>query len=266
MTAGSTSVWRSALVRLSAGFVLQQIGLALLVFALSVLWLRVPDASALDVMGSVVLGLVVLAVAGMGESWLLLRLAGRERTRIKLLRGMLSMLAGVGLWWGWSALIDHLQGYDSLWAGYLNSRFPHALRNILSYRHIDLWLGWTWTALEWIGVGVVAIFVFAATASRRPIRGVISALSCATYWVALILGTACATVITGSVMGWTPGHGLGIEMVSLVLRLSATVLVDAAVVSLLLAILAVCVQRGDIGYETPAGTPVESQPRIVEEP
>jgi len=105
---------------MSVRLVLQQIGLALLVFLLYALWLRVPDASALDVIGSALLALLAVAVAGAGESALLLRLAGRARTPERLLRGALLLLAGAVLWFGWTALLNHLRGsYDSndvLWA------------------------------------------------------------------------------------------------------------------------------------------------------
>jgi hypothetical protein len=258
---------------MSVRLVLQQIGLALLVFLLYVLWLRVPDASALDVTGSALLALLAVAVAGVGESALLLRLAGRARTPERLLRGALLLLVGAVLWFGWSALLDHLRGsYDSndvLWAGYLNSRFPHQLRNAFSYAHILLWLRWMWTILGWIGTGVIAIFVFAGTASARPLRAAGCALRSVTYWAALLAGTTAATAITGALVNWTPGHGLRVEMLSLVLRLAAAALVDAAVVCLLLAILAACVRRSDEAgapYSTPAGTPDLSQPRTVDNP
>ena len=68
---------RGALARFSFRIVLQQLGLALLVFVLAVLWLHVPDASVPDVVGSAVLGCFLLAVAGAGESWLILRLVDR---------------------------------------------------------------------------------------------------------------------------------------------------------------------------------------------
>ena len=61
-TARSPSVLRPALTLFSIRLVLEQIGLALLVFLLYVVWLRMPDASVLDVIGSAVLALVVLAV------------------------------------------------------------------------------------------------------------------------------------------------------------------------------------------------------------
>jgi hypothetical protein len=73
-------------------------------------------------------------------------------------------------------------------------------------------------------------------------------------------------VITGSLMEWTPGHGLRIEMVSLVLRLGLAILVDATVVCFLLAILAACIRPTDAFYAAPAGTPVDSQPRTTGNP
>lgn len=264
---------RSALAQMSVYLVLQQIGLALLVFLLYALWLRVPDASAFDVTGSALLALLVMAVAGGGESALMLRLAGRARTPDRLLRGALLLLAGAVLWFGWSALLDHLRGsYDSndlLWAGYLNSRFPHQLRSSFSYSHILSWLGWMWTMLGWIGAGLIAIAVFAGTASLRPLRAAGCALQSITYWAALVAGTIAATAITGALVNWTPGHGLRAEMLSLVLRLAAAALVDTAMLCLLLAILAACVHRSDeagASYSTPAGTPDLSQPRTADNP
>jgi hypothetical protein len=262
----SPSVLRSALNLLSTRLVLKQIGLALLVFALCTLWLRMPDASAIDLIGSAWLALIVLAVAGGGESALILRLADRPRTPVRLLRGTLFLLAGVALWFAWSTLLDHLHGDDYLRAGYLNSRFPHSLRNFFSFAHIVLWLGRMWTTLEWIGAGVIAFFVYTATASVRPHRAMLRVLHCLTYWIALVLGMIGATVLTGSLVEWTPGHGLRVEAMSMVLRLSLVVLVDAVVVCLLLALLAACVRQTDALYSTPTGTPDESQPRTVDKP
>jgi hypothetical protein len=267
------SVIREALTLLSFRLLLGQIGLALLVFLLSALWLRVPDASALDVAGSLMLAMIVLAVAGGGESWIILRLCARTRTPGRLIRGALLLLIGAILWFGWSMLLDHLRIKDSLRAGYLNSRFPHSLRNLFSYGHILLWLGWMWTALEWVGAGVVGIFVFTATASLQPRRAQASALRSATYWLALIFGTTLAVMLTGSLMQWTPGHGLRVEMLSLLLRLSTVTFVDAAVVCLLLAVLAVCVRRSSskeevsgLPHSTPEGMPDTSHPRTAESP
>jgi len=267
------STLRSALGQMSVRLVLQQIGLALLVFLLYALWLHVPDASAFDVIGSAVLGLMVIAVAGGGEFAIALPLAGRARTPGRLARGAVLLLVGAVLWFGWSTLLDHLRGpyhaNDNLWAGYLNSRFPHQLRNVFSYRHILLWLGWMWAILGWIGTGLIAIFAFTGTASAQPLRAMAHALRSVTYWVAVVVGGMAASAITSALIGWTPGHGLRVEMLSLVLRLIATILVDAVVVCLLLAILGACVRRTNearAAYSIPAGTPDASQPRTVDIP
>ena len=265
MTARS-SVLRSALTLLSVRLVLEQIGLALLVFLLYVAWLRMPDASVLDVIGSTVLALVVLAVAGAGESVLILRLADRPRTPSRLLRGTLLLLAGVALWFAWSALLDRLDGNDFLYAGYWNSRFPHSLRNFFSFEHIVVWLRWLWAILQWIGAGIIALFVFTATASIRPLRAALRGLRSLSYWATVVFGITCATVLTASLIEWTPGHGLRIEMMGLVIRLAVAALIVAGIACLLLAMVAACVRQTDALYATPAGTPAESQPRTADNP
>ena len=167
-------------------------------FLLYVVWLRVPDASVLDVIGSAVLALVILAVAGAGESSLMLGLAGVPRSPARLLRGGLLLLAGAGLWFGWSSILDHMHGNDYLRAGYLNSRFPHQLRNLFSFDHLVLWLGWMWTALAWVGAAVIGLFVFVFTASPRPLGTMLRALRCMTYWMAVVLCSGAVTALTGS--------------------------------------------------------------------
>jgi len=268
-----SSVLRSAFALMSVRLLLQQIGLAILVFLLYALWLRVPDASVLDVVGSVCLALLVICVAGAGESALILRLADRLRTPGRLLRGTILLLAGTALWLGWIALLGHFRGdynsNDDLWAGYLNSRFPHHLRNIFTYQHILLWLGWMWTALLWVGAGIVAAFVFAGTVSTRPIRVALRPLRSIAYWCFVVLAVTAASLFSGTVLGWTPGHGLRVEMMSLVLRLTTVVLVDAVMVCLGLTMLAAFARQGDAPdavHSTPAGMPDDSQPRTADAP
>ena len=268
MTARPPSLLRSALTLLSVRLVLTQIGLALLVFLLYAVWLRMPDASVLEVIGSALLGLTALAIAGAGESAVELHLAGRARTPGRLVRGTLLLLAGVALWLAWSALIGHWRGdynrNDVTVAGYLNSRLPHQLRYIFTFEHILMWVGRTWATLAWIGAGVIALFVFTATASAKPVRAIVVAARSVTYWAAVVLGAAGATVGTSSLLDWTPGHGLRVELMSLGLRLGLATLIDAMLVCFLLATLAACVRRVDALYTTPAGTPDESQPRTVD--
>jgi hypothetical protein len=75
-----------------------------------------------------------------------------------------------------------------------------------------------------------------------------------------------ATMLAASLLRWTPGHGLRVELISLLLRLSLAVLADAIVACFLMAILAVCVRESDVLYSTPTGTPDDSQPRTADNP
>ena len=261
MTAPRLATLRSALALFRIGFVLQQIALALVLFVLSVVWLQIPDANVFDIFGTIILALAILALAGGGESFLLLRLVAQAPSRAKLLRGTLILIAAVILWFGWSAAIDHLQAGNALRAGYENSRFSHLLRNIFSYRHIYLWLGWLDSILEWVGTGIIVLFAYCALAATYPLRAMARSFRSGTYWIALFIGVFLATAITSSLVNWTPGHGARIELLSLILRFSLAVLVVAAIVSFLLAILAVCIRQA-----TPAGTPEASQPLTAGKP
>jgi hypothetical protein len=263
------SVLRGGLRRLSVRFVARQIALAILLFLLWALWLNLPDASALEVLASVIVALLILAIAGGGESALILQLCGRKPTPTLLARGALLMVVAAGLWFAWSALITALGANDPQWAAYWNSQLPHQLRYVFTYGHIALWLGWFWNTLAWAGAGVLAIFVVSFTASLRPMRSVTVALRSVSFWLWLLLGTFVASAVTSSLFGWTPGHGLRREMASLGFRLCAAVAVEAFVLCVLLATLAECVRRADdlpAAYSAPAGTPDESQPRTVDNP
>jgi hypothetical protein len=266
MTMKSTPAWKDALALLSVRLVAWQLGLVAGVFALFAAWLRMPDASVLEVVGSGLLALLIVALASLGEGRLILHLAGRASTPARLIRGALSVIAGTILWFAWSALTTHFSVSDELRAGYLNSRAPHQLRHLLTFQHILLWLGWIWNTFQWIGAGFIAAFVFTVTASAKPLRASTLALRSLSFWVVLVAGTLVASLFTSTFMHWLPMHGLWLEMFSLGVRLSFAVVFDGTVACLFLAILAVFVRRSDAAYTAPSGTPEESQPRTAEAP
>jgi dipeptide/tripeptide permease len=257
---------RTALDLMHVRIVAMQIALAAVVFTLAVVWLRLPDSSALDVIATVLLGLLLLAIASCGELAIMLRLCGRSAPRAAMVRGAPLVLAGVALWFAWIAVVGHLQANDPLLAGYFNSRFPASLRNVFSYPHVYMSLEWTASALKWIGAGVLAVVVCSAAASTHPASAMRCALRSATYWISLLVGSLAAPFLTGLLMNWTPGHGLRIETVSLVLRLSTATILDAVIAVFVLAVLAVCMVQSDSTYATPAGGPDASQPRTTETP
>ena len=256
------SLLREAIRLLRPRHVVAQICVAILVFLLSVLWLRLSDASALWLACTIVLGLVILFTAGAGEAALLLALAGERSSPTKLLRGCLIVLALIALWSGWTILLAH-HGDDSLRASYINSKLPHSLRYGLSYEHLLLLQRWFWDAVAWIGTGLLAALLLPLIPGRSPLRTSARALRSLAFWGTLIVGTLAASMLTGALLQWTPGQGLSVELFSLALRIGLTVLIDAFAACLFLAMIAACVRRADAQMVMPAGTPDDSQPRTV---
>jgi hypothetical protein len=89
------------------------------------------------------------------------------------------------------------------------------------------------------------------------------------YWCVVIFVSAGGSTFSGAILAWTPGHGLRVEMASLILRLIALVVVDGTGFCFVLAMLAGLVRQADTPDQpqsTPAGTPNDNQPRTVEAP
>ena len=260
------SIWGTTQRLLTVGFILKQIGLGTLVFLISILWLRLPDASMIEVIASLLLAFLIVSIAGLGESAIVLQLCGASRTPRRLFLGALVLLAAAALWFAWSSWIEHLSASNDQLAGYLNSRFPHGLRNFFSYPHIVLWLGWLETAATLIGACILGLVAIAVTASARPVQTIVMALRSLSYWLVVIIGVTGASVFTTSILQWVPGHTLRVEMISLLLRLLAVIVVDGAVTCLVTLIVAACVRHTDAVYSTSAGTPDDSQERTVDIP
>ena len=180
--------------------------------------------------------------------------------------GTAALLVGMAMWLGWSAWIDHLSGGNYQLGGYLNSRFPHGMRNFFSYTHIVTGLSWVELAAVWSGAGALGLTVVAVTASARPLRAMAVAFRSVSCWVVLIVGSTGAAILTTRLMQWVPGRTLRVEMISLLARLAGVILVDVSVAASVMAISAACVRRSDAAYATPAGTPETSHERTAEIP
>jgi hypothetical protein len=259
------SAWQLVSVRLLS----QQIALALLAFALFTAWLRVPDGSVVAVVGSALLALVALALTFGGEAWLLLRLRALPRTPRSIVKGAVALFLAVLLLLPLSALLAHASAGDALRAGYLNSRFPANARNLFSYRHLITLFEQTWASLFWAGAIVFAMAAVAVTVAIKPLQAFGRMLQSLTAWVVLSVATIVGSEATVKLLYWTPGHGLRVETLSVVLRLIAVVLLDAFLLCLSLALLAVLAEQSDERYlpaATDAGTPDFSHPRTVDKP
>jgi hypothetical protein len=251
---------------LHARLVAEQIVLAMIVAGLALIWLRIPDSGVLDVIVTCILGLLVLAVGAGGEAWLALRLTKNAVTRAKILRGALFFLATAIVWVFWDALFEHLSGKDELYAGYINSRFSHSLRNVFSYEHVLRWLGWGWWLVEMLGTALLVVSAFALTASKEPKKAIGVTLRSGVFWLVFLIVLVCGVPAIAALAQWSPGHGLAIELTSLIVRMLLVVLLSGVASCAVLCVLAAGVITSDGDYAAPAGTPAVSQERTAKIP
>ncbi len=250
-------------LRRTVEIMLQQVALAALLSLLLVCWLHVPDANAFEVFASVLIALLIVCVAGVGETLLALRLTNRAIDARHLLRGIGILFVTALLYFFVSSGVDHLAVNDGLRAGYLNSRFPASLRNIFTYEHLVTWQGWLESALRWIAAGLLAAAAFVLITCNAPVQALLTILRSGRYWLSLLLLALVGSVITGKLLYWTPGHGLGVEMMSLTLRMVTVVVLNAATVAFLLQSMTSAVFRlQSVG----TGEPAISQSRTLENP
>lgn len=248
--------------RSTAVTALQQIAIAAVLALLVIGWLHIPDANLAEVSASIFVAVLIAGVMGASESVVALRLTRGTITRRRLLIGTVAILVAIALWYGISAIIELFSAKDGLYAGYLNSRFPASFRNVFSFKHLVTWLGWIWTALQWIVAGLLTPAAFACATCDAPAEGTLAIYRSAKYWLALLL-TIAGWVIADALLHWTPGHGLHVEMLSLVVRLLLVTLLNAAAFAWLLQTMAaVILSRYSAGIDDPA----VSQPRTADRP
>jgi hypothetical protein len=258
-------ILRSARTYMTVRFVLLQLGLILIVSLLFAAWLRIPDSGILAVIGTVLLASLIPVLALGGEASLLRRLALSARGG--LIPGAVALLIAVALWLAWSTWLDHLSAYDfTRAAGYANSRFPHSLRNLFSFENLLRWLGWIWLALKWLGAGLLLAIAVPFSQASRPVLAGLRVVFSFSYWMILALTAIIVTSITQGLVEWTPGHGLRVEAISLVLRLGTVAIIDVALICFVLAAITAIVVRLEGRHEIPGGTPEINQPRSVDIP
>ena len=213
----------SVLIRVA----LEQMALAALLSLLLAGWLHIPDANGFEVLASASLAVVLVIVAGAAETAVALHLTQRAMTLRRLLLGVGVLFAAALLWYLVSLGLGRLGQADTLRAGYWNSRLPASLRHTFSYDPLLVGLSWAWGLLRVLVAALLAALAFALITSPTPARGLGVVLRSGRVWLAVALLALHDLFVMPRLLSWTPGHGLAVELLSLILRL-CTVLVLAA--------------------------------------
>ena len=93
--------------------------------------------------------------------------------------------------------------------------------------------------------GILLAIAVPLSQTSRPLRAGLRVVFSFSYWMILALAAIIVTTITQSIVEWTPGHGLRVEAMSLVLRLGIVAIIDTALICYLLAVITALVVRSE---------------------
>lgn len=211
MTAGFLSTTRflmvdgwKRLVRARGWLALQFFGVALLI-ALGLVWTRVPEQHAGQVLLTFLVPLFILVAflwlqAGTIRS-MLCPLGQRDEADAwtdRLFWGAATLILwGIAGWLLWT-LVDRFEDHISGWAGYLNSRFdPQSRSHFATYAHFEAWLEKVAWLLRWVFVpGLLlpfassAAFGFRHLPWQRALRMWINGRWWLVVWILALIGEA----------------------------------------------------------------------------
>jgi hypothetical protein len=172
----------SRFARARVWVVLQFAGLALLI-AFGLLWTRIPEKRAGQVLLTLLLPLLIAAAflglqAGTIRSMLRPFDADRTDARVSFFWGSATLLVWIAIGWLLWGLVDRFDDHIYNWAGYLNSRFdPHSRSHFATYEHFTSWLGKASWVLRWVIVpglllplGCSAAYGFRRLPWKRSLR------------------------------------------------------------------------------------------------
>jgi hypothetical protein len=241
-----------ALRKLSLGVLLLQWIGNVAVILLAIAWLQVPDSYVWQFIFSVVAGLLLL----FSFLWLHARTfrmlhASTETASLgsRLLVLLITIVVGYLLLLAISAGRD----YESLFAGYWNSKFSAGTRTFFTYPRLVQWQEYLYNLLQWLFAAILlpVAFIGASTGLRggwKQIRGVYKRLS---YWIVAILSGLIGYYLSSALTSWIPDHGTAGEILSVILRFGLAYTIDILLWCFVLALVAVHAAKQNVSESVP---------------
>ncbi len=256
-------------LRSSCGWVAAQYWAGLLLLFAGIAWTRLPDKHTWQVGLTLMVPVVLLALALLLQAGTMRGLLGEERGRAPLITAAVTLLVWVAVvgfaWW----LLDWCNDQIPVWAGYLNSRASARGRaTILTYEHIQLWLTYLVWILRWVVVPAKVIPHAMASAKwgwRLPWLRVWRMLLNWQWWLAVAAAALLAVEWPSRFFIGEPHGTVRHQVWAVILKLAGGYLLGVTAWILLLAWAAVLLARGIRGSENPGddalvGVPVNSGP------
>jgi len=235
------------------GWIAAQFWATLLLILAGIAWTRLPDRYAWQVGLSLLVPLILLALALLLQAGTMRKLLDQEQGRAPLALGVLTLVVWAALvWLAWCAL-NCCDDQIPTWAGYLNSRASaHARASLFTYDHIQHWL----TLLEWIlrWIVIPAKVIPYATASaqwgwRLPWRSIFHTLLNWRWWLAVVIASLIGVALTGHFFSGLPHGTVSHQVWAVIFKLAGAYLLAVACWALLLAWAAVLLDRSYAGRQ-----------------
>lgn len=256
-------------LRSGGGWVAAQYWAGLLLLLAGVAWTRLPDKHAWQVGLTLIVPLVLLALALLLQAGTMRDLLGEKHGRVPLASATLLLLVWFAItccaWW----VLDWCNDQIPAWSGYLNSRASaHARATILTDEHIQRGLTFLVWILRWIAVPAKVIPHAMASANwgwRLPWPRVWRMLLKWQWWLAVGAAALLAVEWPSRFFIGEPRGTVAHQVWAVILKLTGGYLLAATAWVLLLAWAAVLLARGVHGSQNPdedalAGVPVHSGP------
>jgi len=226
-------------LRMSLPWVAAQFWATLLLVLAGVAWTRLPDQYAWQVGLTLLLPLVLLALALLLEAGTMRKLLNMEQGRAPLAMGALTLVAWTAIVWLAWWLLDWCDDQIPVWTGYLNSRASAHLRaTLFSYEHIQSWLTILVWIFRWIVVPGKVIPYAMASAQwgwRLPLRKLIRFLLNWRWWLAVVVAVLLAVEWPSHFFTAEPQGTVAHQVWSIALKLAGAFLLAVASWVLLLA-------------------------------
>lgn len=117
-------------------------------------------------------------------------------------------------------------------SGYFFTRLPHFMQSRIGEANFNRVVEWKFAVLTWFLLPALFLpFLSAASAFGARWTGMAAAFRCFArwrYWLYAAIAAVAGIWLPHMLITWTPGHGLSMESVSLVLRLATAYVIAVA--------------------------------------
>ncbi len=230
--------------RLGTGIVLLQWFGNLVLLLLAFAWLQIPDSHTWQFLFSLLSAAVlVLAFLALHARTFrrLCAVTPAAPWRLRLLILFAVILLGYFL----LQLIGFGRGHETLFAGDWNSRFSAGRRSFFTFQRLVVWQDHFYDLLQWLLVALLLpiAFVGAVGGLRGGTLSIRDIYRHLLYWLVVVVFGFAGSYVTSLLVGWTPGQGTAIEILSVLLRLGTAYTLDVLLWCFVLALMAVYAVR-----------------------